>query len=375
VPRPTVTDSYLPPQHLGAVEAMLIQEGGDLLAPLYTADEVQAEFPLQLIASPVDHCIRNLTHAFPDGPTYFVVSHSGAVNAMIARFTTFQCIVVAQGVHVRSSLMLFGLLPSTSLRAYIASGIEPDEPVAEPTRSREAAIAGLFDSTLAVSPEVLSLTASVNYLLLYFLTAHEIGHLALGHLERRKGGAMDEVGLSDGPKAESRAQEWDADGFALTGTLYLTGSPFREQPVWCDLLPDLPAGLRVVTVVAYLLFTLMDSSGPQDRATEDRTHPRPLVRVGLATMTLAAVMHHFGAVGGQDVLDVTRASIRAIEIALHEQMGGVMEADLATKLSAELDEEAERLVQVLGGELWDALDRSRLTSLFWTKALQARPAL
>jgi len=218
-------------------------------------------------------------------------------------------------------------------------------------------------------------TAAICFLLLYFLTAHEIGHLALGHLDRKAEGSMDEVSDNGESKIASRAMEWDADSFAMNATVYLTGSEFRQQEVWRDMLPDTEASLRLLSVMTYVLFTLMDSMGPQDRPAEDRTHPRPLVRVGLATFNLAAVMSGFGSVDGSVVMDTNRAAIRAVEIALHELAGGVMERALATQLGEELDVEAERLVATLGGELWTQLDRSRLNDLYFARALQMRPVM
>jgi hypothetical protein len=371
----SITDHYLPPEHLGAVEALLIRLDSSLAAPIYSADEIEETASLRFCASPVDFCIRNLTARFPDGPTYFVVTRSGAVNALIARFPAFQCILVAEGVYVRAAVMLASLFTSASLRAYVRRGIEPDEPRSEPIWSREEALLRLAEDSGAIDDEVRGMTVTLGFLLMYVLTAHEIGHLALGHLDLRPGTSLDETGPSEGPKAESRAQEWDADGFALNAALYLTGSPFRNEPGWRDYLTDNAAALRILSVLAYVLFTLMDSMGPQDRPAEDRTHPRPLVRIGLASLTLTAVMHHFGAYEGETVMDTMQASIRAVEIALQEIAGGVMEPELAFALGKELEAEAARLIPVLGKDLWPRLDRSRLSDLFFARGLMIPPAL
>lgn len=375
LPEPSITDHYLPSHRLGAVEALLLKKGGSLLAPIYTADEIEASTALQLCASPIDFCIRNLTHRFPDGPTYFAITKASAVNAMIARFPGFQCVVIAQGVHIRTSVLLVSLLTHAPLQNFIQGGVEPDEPVTAPTRSREEALNHLSEHAGQITDQTRSLTASLMFLLLYLLTAHEIGHLALGHLDRRSDGNMDEVEEVNESKAESRAQEWDADGFAFAATLYLTGSEFRLLPVWRDLIPDTHAALRVISVVAYALFTVMDSMGPQDRLPEQRTHPRPLVRVGLATLTLTALMHDFGSVTGDVVMDTSQAAIRAVEITLHDLAGGVMERDLATQLGDELESEMHRLISVLRDDLWPLLDRSRLSDLYWARGLSIPPTL
>ena len=369
-----LVENYLPPERLGAVEAMLVKGASSLVAPIYSAAEVDAELSLRLCAVPVEHCIRNITRHFPDGPTYFAISHSTSVNAVIGRFADYQCVVVAQGVHVRATTLLASLLAHEPLREFLRSGREPQEPAFEPTRSRGEALARLYEDDGNISDEVRSLTASCAYLLLYLLTAHEIGHLALGHLSKSHSGAMDEVSEAVESQAESRAQEWDADGFAFAGTLYLIGSEFREQPVWRDLLLDAPTNLRVLSFAAYVLFTMMDGAGPQDRDPERRTHPRPLVRVGLATLTLMAVMDRFGSVTAEDVLATSRAAVRACEIALHNLGGGVMEPQLADRLGEELEGEIDRLTPILG-ELWPLLDRSRLDGLFWARGLKARPTL
>lgn len=367
-----VTDTYLPPEHLGAVEARLLQDGGSLVGPIYSADEINTSLPLRLCASPIDASIRFLTARYPDGPTYFAITNANAVNAMIARFEGFQCIVVAQGVHIRASVLLASLLAHEPLRAFLDGGQAPAEPTSEPLRSREEALVHLIEEqAFPIDDEVRSLTASLTFFLLYVLTAHELGHLALGHLHARSSGKMEEEGPGEESPAESRALEWDADGFALAGALYLTGSEFRTRPGWRDLLKDEEAGFRLVSVVAYVLFTLMDSMGPQDRPREERTHPRPLVRMGLATLTLMMLMEQSGSVSGQQMLEQSRAAIRAVEITLHELGGGVMEPALAQHLGDELDKEVQQLASVLD-ELWPKLDRSRLDGLYWARGLKAR---
>ena len=55
---------------------MLVKGASSLVAPIYSAAEVDAELSLMTLRRAVEHCIRNITRHFPDGPTYFAISHS-----------------------------------------------------------------------------------------------------------------------------------------------------------------------------------------------------------------------------------------------------------------------------------------------------------
>ncbi len=365
-----ITDGYLPVEHWGAVETRILRRAPSLVGRILEPGEVEKVLPLRLCAAPIDHCIQNLTHRFPDGPTWYAITDASDANAMVARFEDFQCIVVSQAFHVTASLLFVRLLAWPPLREFVRTGAEPPEPTSPPSRGRVEAVVQLLAEDGEFDGEARELTAAFCYLLLYLLTAHEVGHLALGHLDLCENGQMVEVDSNLAEKAQSRAMEWDADGFAIAATQWLVGSDFREVGAWSHLLSDNPANLRVVCTTAYVLFTLMDALSLQDRPPETRTHPRPLVRAGLAALTLTRLMHGWGAVDGSEVISTMRQVSRSVELAILKTAGGVMEASLANELSIALEAEIDSLGPIYAA-LISQLNRSRLDGLLWAEALQS----
>ena len=365
-----ITTGYLPVEHWGAVETRILRRAPSLVGRILEPNEIEDLLSLRLCAAPIDHCIRNLTHRFRDGPTWYAITDAPYANAVVARFENFQCIVVSQAFHVTASLLFVRLLAWPPLREFVRNGAEPPEPTSPPSRGRVEAVVQLLADDGEFDGEARELTAAFCYLLLYLLTAHEIGHLALGHLDLCDNGQMVEVDSNPAEKAQSRAMEWDADGFAIAATQWLAGSEFREVGSWPQLLSDNSANLRVVCTTAYVLFTLMDALSPQDRPTETRTHPRPLVRAGLAAHTLTRLVHVWGAVDGSEVISTMRQVSRSIEFAILETAGGVMEAPLANELGIALGVEIDSLGPIYNA-LIPQLDRSRLDGVFWAKALQS----
>jgi hypothetical protein len=372
---PKITDTYLPKHCFAEVEGVLARYGGSMSVGLIDADAVEREVGLKLAASPIDHCVRNLTHGFPDNPTYFALSEALSLNAVIGRFSNFQCVIITWEFYKRATIFWNSLLVDKGLVNFLKSGSDPDEPDILPVKNRGEALAELLSNDIS-NDETALLGIPLNYLFMYILASHEVGHLALGHLHRSANAYIDEMGPTKSElRISSRAREWDADGFALGATLYLTGSDFAKEPFVKDLLVSKEANLRIVFVVAYALFILLDEASPQDRPLEERTHPRPLVRVGLASLAVSRLLHMLGAMDASEALDTARRAIRAVEIAVLHLAGGVMEPSLAKNLTAELAAEADRLSASFNDQL-ETLDRSRIGHYAWAGPLsQPMPIL
>jgi hypothetical protein len=365
---PKITDGYLPQLYFGEVESALLRQGGSMSAPLIEAEVVEAEFNLKLAASPIDHCIRNLTTGFPDNPTYFALSESLALNAVIGRFSKFQCVIVTWEFYKRASILWNSLLADEGLTDFIKDGIDPEEPSISPTKCRSEALAELLSNDVH-NASTTELAVQLNYLLMYLLAAHEVGHLALGHLHRLRNLYVDEAGtVQPDLRVSSRAREWDADGFAMGAALYLTGSEFAQEALFRKLLVSKEANLRVLFVVAYALFILLDDASPQERPLDERTHPRPLVRIGLTSLAVSRLLHMFGSMNVGEVMDTARRALRSVEIAILRLAGGVMESELAEKLTSELETEVSLLSASFNEQIL-SLDRSRIKHYYWAEPL------
>lgn len=363
-----ITDCYLPERHLAEIETVLAGRSDSWCAPLFGAEEMEGEDWLRRIASPIDHCIRNLTAQYAEPPTYFVLSRGSAVNAFIGRRSGFQCIVVTEALCRRADALFSGLLADAGLVNFLRNGSEPVEPDIEPTRERSDALARLVEFQTSDIART-ALRAQLFYLLMYALTAHELGHLALGHLDREPDANLDEAApVQADSRLASRAREWDADRYAVGAALYLLGSDFANEPLFRSLITDGHAALRVLFVVIYVSFIVMDEASPQDRPAEERTHPRPLVRVGLAGVAATLFLELQGQVGPGETLEVARRALRSVEIAIWRLAGGVMDASLATKLTTELEGELSRLSEALN-ELLPSLNRKRLEGNGWAVLL------
>jgi hypothetical protein len=299
-----------------------------------------------------------------------VVVDSAATNAAIARFQGFQCIIIALGLPAKVMKMLRQMCSNENLRDYIHSNRLLSEPDGDSIRTRDEAVRYLLDTDIVDRGQVATeLAVQINYLALYWLTAHEIGHFALGHKPIHTTYFMDETNADPSLLSQRRAFEWDADTFALLGTLYLTLTDFKDSRLMSGLLTDPSTSLRVVAIAAYCIFTVMDASSPQDKPPHERTHPRPLVRMGLVTFKATAMMQMLRWMWLEEGMESMRQTNRAFEVALFELAGGVMEAPLAERLTDELGGEFDELHELFQA-ISPALDRSRLKGLAWAEFLK-----
>ncbi|RZJ45582.1 MAG: hypothetical protein EON87_07170 [Brevundimonas sp.] len=369
----TVTSNYLPVHLYSAVETLIQRKAVRLAGPIVDPADIDARMSLRLCAAPVATCVGSFTERFPDGPTYFALVDSPSPTAMIGRFTGFQCVVVSLALHDRLARMATVLLGWQPLRDYLLQGTPPPTESGSSTRSRLEAIDEVYAAAGPLTAETGPLFSLIGFLGMYFIAAHEVGHLALGHLDSAQfdEGFIEEISdavLAGNAKAASRAMEWDADVFAGAGTVWWTGFPqVRED--WAAVLPDKLAGLRAFLVTAYFLFTVMDHANPATKAPEDRTHPAPLVRATLMAVGLAAVLGGLGGISVEEALEESRAAIRATEIALHEVAGGMMEAQQAQALQIEFEKVGDEVSASLKG-IAGGLNRDRLDFLFWAAGMK-----
>lgn len=369
-----ITDSYLPADLHGRVEGAILACSPRLAAPFIPAEEVEGQLSLRLAGAPIADCIGNLTARFPDGPTYFVIVRSPAPTAMVAAFGDFQCLVFAEALHVYFSNLTSALLEWDPLRHFLQDGAEPQDDGAESMVSRAGALMALLGRAQAPPPEVLSWAATIGYFLMYFLTAHELGHLALGHLGHTKlsHGRMSETEKDEvvDDLAQSRALEWEADGFAAMAAVW-QALALRERghATWAEHMKDHRACVRILMTGAYALFSVMDLASPASKAPALRTHPAPMVRVGLTALMLTVAIELLGILPGEEVQEETRRSIKAVEIALNKTAGGMMDRTEAEAVGEEAFKAVDPLYAALT-LLKPELDRSRLQGFIWARPFE-----
>lgn len=367
-----LTDTYLPIERYAPVEALILKEAPAFAGPFLDPQDIEASLPLRLIGAPIDGCIRNLTHNFPDGPTYWVLIRTAVPNAMIAKFSTFHCVVIGMPLPLAVIQLATNLLRWEPLRRYLLEGVAPPREQAPMRVTRAQAVDRLIARPAAWDDETGALASTLNFLTLYFLTSHELGHLALGHLDRTgaKGGFIEEspAGAADLEAArESRALEWDADIFAAAATIWWTGVPSVRDD-WKEVLADKPAGLRLFFVGTYVFFSVMDRISTSSTPAPLRTHPLPMVRITLMMMGAAHVLQSLGGFTADEAQEEARAAIRAVEIALNELEGGMMSSLEAITLQQSLDVAVEEGTTTLA-KLIPELSRHRLSGLFWAGSL------
>lgn len=365
----SITQLYLPPKLWGAMEHR-IGPYSTLAGPIIPAEELDEESWHRPFMSGVDHCARNLTAGI-GAPFYYCMTNTSAVNAMIARFTApdFYGVAVARGCYQNVYALTAALLNHAPLRTYIETGEQPDDDGRPSHRSRrEALIKKLSEAGSNATIEGMELGAVVSNVAGYFLMAHEIGHLALGHLplfDRKHATECDEDQLSD--LAVSRTLERDADLFAAAATVWNIGSPPMQEK-WGTVFRDELVLFRCFFVGAYILFSMMDLRRGGDE-TAQQTHPAPMVRITSTAGPLAGIMNAWGRFAPETVWDWCREAVRAVEIATLAIGGGMMDAATAERLTQEAEKANEEHLREMPS-LMAKMDRSMLDHYFWAKTLR-----
>ena len=366
----SLTSHYLPPDLRYRVETQILAKCPPLVGRLIDAEEIDIDEQLQRAAVPVDQCIRNLTHRFPDGPTYFQFVRAQAPTAMVQVFRDFQCLVFSEATYRQVTTALGALFEWTPLEAFVRFGVEPEDGNEASLCSRREAVQALLETAEPPSLGAQVWAVTIGNLILHFLAGHELGHFALGHVRAGESGQsylteVDQARPDD--RVASRAMEWEADAFGAAATIWMTGSQRMDtEHPWSTLFPDNQSALRAFVIGAYILSSIMDLTDTTERPSDERTHPAPMARVTLMTSALATTINQWGAIDGDTAIAEARASIRAVEIALNMTGGGMMGADEATALEAELRRSAPTLEAALPA-VKSGQDRSRLQGYFWAR--------
>ena len=363
---------YLPQQHWAAVESKILRQNKALAAPIVPADQLR-----QVAVSPsllgLSDAIGNLTHQLVlDRPIFWCITRARVVNAMIAGYRSpdMYCVVIAEGALDTILNFCAAIMASEPLFWFLSEGTDPVDEMKPPKRSRREAwmhISAEADSRMTDDNMVRSFL--LTYIASHYLMAHEIGHLAGGHLPLYTGNFTAEADGSGRPSlAESRALERDADALAAGATSYLLASPDFVAG-WADVLKERQAGMRYFLTTAYIFFSVMDLFGPEDPFAIERTHPPALVRVGVMSTMVSLLLDNFGGYTKDEAWELARRSIRAVEIAVMELGGGMMTAEEVALLDADLERNLRE-----HADAWPTLsarlDRGHLEKYWWSQGLR-----
>lgn len=348
------------------METYIVRRRPSFSGPILAIDAL-TEFPLQSVTNwTIAMCVRSLTERFEEKPFYICVSASRAVNAVMADLGDFHCMILGERLCSLVVQLIGGLGTSAHLQRYLATGAAPPEPDGPSTCSRDEALDHVLRLTLDFDEPFGAAVTPLTMLAMYFLAAHEVGHVALGHLESRlvaDGLISEGQGEAGEVLAQSRALEWDADSFAAAATVWFTGAS-PQIPELALFFPTMASGLRHFVVAAYAFFSAMDLLETSEKGPSERTHPPPLVRVTLAMTILAQSCQRWGRMGADEVHEIATAAIRATEIALYELGGATMSPAVAQSLQTLAGATLEELGPLLMS-LHPTLNRHRLENYFW----------
>lgn len=366
----SLNEVYLPPDRQGLVETYIRVRRPKFVGRILAIDEL-AEFPLQKICyGIIASCTKSMTVGFTDKPFYFCVSGSHASNAIIVDLGPLHCMIIGEELCSFLVQLVGGIAVSTSLQRFLREGVDPEEPDIELPRTRTEALAHLLEHAADAPGDASGgQLAILSSLTMYFLACHEIGHVALGHLESRlmpDSLAMElHAGIGETPK-ESRALEWDADCFAGAATLWYTGAS-PQLPELAEFFPDYESGLRYVFVAAYAFFTALDLQDDKTASEDERSHPAPLVRIMMMAFVVSAMAQNWGNTTADAVMEIVGRSIRAFEIALQEIGGGCMQPEESIALDAAFQRQMGEAVATFE-RIKPTLNRARLANYFWAGA-------
>lgn len=368
----TITRQYLPVRYWGPVESKVLKQNKALAAPIIPADELMdATISSGLLA--LSAAIGNLTHQLElDSPIYWCVTRAKVVNAMIAGYRSPDMYVVVVGEGMLSAIFHFcaAIIASEPLARFLAENLDPVDEMKPAERSRREAWAKIAEQADNHSTyESVERAFPINFLALHFLMAHEVAHLAGGHLPLFAGAFTAEADGTGGPdKRENRTLERDADALAAGATIYLLGDPEFARG-WSAYLTDREARLRYFLTSVYILYSVMDLFGPTDPFAEERTHPPAMVRVSVTTTMLALLLEEYGSFKKEEAWEVGRRAVRAVEIAVMELGGGMMTRNEVERLEAVAEQNLLEHANVWP-RLVARMDRRHLEKYVWSHPLR-----
>ena len=366
----TYSDIYLPSNLFATIENKLARTQHGLVAPLVTIEELNEQLEYGRLASPIALCIDSLTRDFPDGRTYFVISKATVATAMVMRFPNFQCVILSYAISKNILSLTASLLGQETLRDCLLFEREIEDPDTETVATRRDAVKSLVDKEESwIGPNV-DLFLKVHFAAVYFLTAHEIGHLALDHIDNINGiGHLDEHDyIEDRDRLfHCRCLEWQADCFAIIATIFMLRMQIRnERQNWDTLLgtEESWAAIRLTAFVAYLLFSIMDIAHLEDKNPDMSTHPSALTRYSLSAMQLAVFLKIYDERDMGETFAHMKSAIKGFEIVLCQLAGGMMTSEEVDRFGGEAEQNLLKMLEHLT-ELSPKQNFERIENYSW----------
>lgn len=352
----------VPIDRVAILESYILKHAPKLAGRMLTSDEIASRPIHSSCVGTIIHCLGNLAQTWaPRDIPWLAVIDTDQFNAMIARVQDETYVVVSSSLYLAVGMATHAVLVDPGFVEFLETGVIPVDDVETLDRSRRDAISSLFERATQSECPSPELQTALMTLACYFLAAHEMGHLAQGHLDRLGTPEFvieaDEDDAAD--RSESRCLEWNADVFAGIATTFLTGS---EQ--WRPIFYDPRYSLRCFVAATYLLFSLMDLGNDDLRDPALRTHPDPMVRAGIMTMAISTALAFGRSIPEEEIQEIRQETVRALEIAIGRIGGGMLDEDRYGRVvaagSATLDEISE-----IWPELREKLNMERTKSYMW----------
>ncbi|UWQ58630.1 hypothetical protein K3722_00405 [Leisingera caerulea] len=355
---------YLPDALLPRIEAELLTRPA-YHSPIATISDIRQNGLLEAWSVTAFSCIRNFAD-YLDSPIYFVISHAPIPSAMICKFDDFQCIVITACLSENMTRLAANLLAEGNIFEFLLKSVEPSEPTGIAQKARKEAVYNCARQNMAISTEIWNVAHLLTNYSSYFIIAHEISHILLGHFDSHNAMSMVEFEVHDVPPTLlSRSNEWQADSFAAIATLFRLNALLEmEAEPNADWLQDPNARVRLIAVLGYLIFTSMDFLDNNDGDYSLRTHPSPMSRAGLMMATLSISAHHLLGVDTSCTHKICQSAFKAVEVALLNIAGGALSEDEVLKYGNEAQTSLDHFFIYLQFDKANR-DYSRLSNISW----------
>lgn len=368
---PDLDAYYLPTRLFDAVATMLAERHPLLEGRLIPFDEVLEDGLHRPAFAAIDLTLLFHVHgAHLDKPVYYCIFDTPVMNASVANFTNFYCITYFSGLYQQLYPILGGLLSHEPLQKFLLAGIDPVDDRSIPRITRRDAYGALRSKGAElVTKPALDLTSLLAQLMVGIVTCHELGHLVGGHLTGRVTEKyMTEAPIQNDKNGRKRALEIDADIFAALAAALLTTQLGVTAP-WAAIALDQDKAMRFLFVAAYIMFSAMDYFGPEDPLVTHKAHPAPLTRVYIIGLTVSnTLLHIVAGTERERIWDQAVTSVRAVEIAMLDTVGGAMMPEEAIRYEEAADALWSKHIQQWP-EIKSTLDRSRREVFPWAALL------
>jgi len=360
---------YIPEAELSKIETELDKKPA-LRRPIYTVEEIGGDKFLCQVCNVVFDCIGSITAKFPDGPTYFALSSSEVPAALIAKFGGFQCIVVSHSAVRLCHDFAKIVFQDDDLIQFVISGRDVEDRFEPITRTRKEAVSAILSKGREDTDRACEWADLLASLASYFIVAHEIGHLACDHFSDRDSLSIVENDNVAGDMAVARrADEWQADSFAVIATLYQHIRIMEGESRPRDTrFPDRLSAYRFSLILAYIIFTVMDLENSGDIDYSKNSHPAPLARAGLTAVSLMQSSLYTTTIDQPQALELARLAFKAIEICIGRAGGGMLTAEEIERYGGEAEESLMAFCKQLD-HISDKRDLLRWSHLSWTEYL------